>query len=227
MLADTRTNAGVDNISTYRKLHIYGNDGKRLIVVASAGSISTTQTALERVSLGMTAPDTGVSESIDTATSIHRAASLLGQAIRFTRDELEGGKHDELRRDPSWSAARRRAHPAVPGLRGRQLHRVLPGHALRADRRDQVRQANPRSLAQLRHRPRRGGEDRPAVVFHDHALEPRRGPAHRHDDGAPGSCTAELVRRIDDQDDYYRDLNDRWSVVLRAARASIPKPPYR
>ena len=49
MLADTRTNAGVDNISTYRKLRVYGNDGERLIAVASAGSLSTTQAALERV----------------------------------------------------------------------------------------------------------------------------------------------------------------------------------
>ena len=56
MLADTRTNAGVDNISTYRKLRVFGNDGRRLIAVASAGSLSTTQAALERVQLGFTTP---------------------------------------------------------------------------------------------------------------------------------------------------------------------------
>ena len=36
LMADTRTNAGVDNISTYRKLRLYGNDGKRLIAEVAA-----------------------------------------------------------------------------------------------------------------------------------------------------------------------------------------------
>ena len=49
MMADTRTNAGVDNVSTYRKLRLHGNDGTRLIVTASAGSLSTTQDAVQRL----------------------------------------------------------------------------------------------------------------------------------------------------------------------------------
>ena len=96
MLADTRTNAGVDSVSTYRKLRVYGNDGKRLIAVASAGSLSTTQAALERVQLGFTAPDTGEPESLDTVGSIHRAAYLVGQAVRFTRNEMEGLKQGDI-----------------------------------------------------------------------------------------------------------------------------------
>ena len=34
MIADTRTNAGVDNISSYRKLHIYKSPGERILAVA-------------------------------------------------------------------------------------------------------------------------------------------------------------------------------------------------
>ena len=41
-----------------------------------------------------------------------------------------------------------------------------------------------------------------------------------------GETRAHLVHRIDDHDAYYRDLNDRWSAALRAAQASIPRPPY-
>ena len=37
MIADTRTNAGVDNISSYRKLHIYKSPGERILAVATAG----------------------------------------------------------------------------------------------------------------------------------------------------------------------------------------------
>jgi putative proteasome-type protease len=41
-----------------------------------------------------------------------------------------------------------------------------------------------------------------------------------------GESAALLVHRIDEHDAYYRDLNDRWSAALRAAQASIPRPPY-
>ena len=37
MIADTRTNAGVDNISTFRKLHVVIQPGQRIMAVASAG----------------------------------------------------------------------------------------------------------------------------------------------------------------------------------------------
>src|SRR4051794_1049346 len=38
----TRTNAGVDNISTYRKLHVFRPGDDRLFVLQSAGSLATT-----------------------------------------------------------------------------------------------------------------------------------------------------------------------------------------
>ena len=43
IIADTRTNAGIDNISTYNKLHTLAEDRDRLIICASAGSLSVTQ----------------------------------------------------------------------------------------------------------------------------------------------------------------------------------------
>src|SRR3546814_18529766 len=49
MMADTRTNAGVDNISVYRKLHIYEGDD-RFIAIATAGNLSVTQSKIGRES---------------------------------------------------------------------------------------------------------------------------------------------------------------------------------
>ena len=37
MIADTRTNAGLDNVSTFRKLHIFSKPGDRIMAIASAG----------------------------------------------------------------------------------------------------------------------------------------------------------------------------------------------
>ena len=40
MIADTRTNAGLDNISTFRKLHVFEQPGERVMALASAGNLS-------------------------------------------------------------------------------------------------------------------------------------------------------------------------------------------
>ena len=48
-LSDTRTNAGVDNVSTYRKLHVFRPADDRLFVLQSAGNLATTQEVLDRI----------------------------------------------------------------------------------------------------------------------------------------------------------------------------------
>ena len=46
MFADTRTNAGVDNISTFRKLHVFKDPKKRVMAIASAGNLSISQSVV-------------------------------------------------------------------------------------------------------------------------------------------------------------------------------------
>ena len=48
-LADTRTNAGVDNVGSYRKLHILRPGEDRVFVLQSAGSLATTHEVLDRI----------------------------------------------------------------------------------------------------------------------------------------------------------------------------------
>ena len=40
LLSDTRTNAGLDNISTYRKMFTFEEPGERVIAIMTAGSLS-------------------------------------------------------------------------------------------------------------------------------------------------------------------------------------------
>lgn len=56
MIADTRTNAGVDNISSYKKLHVTEVPGERIISICTAGNLSVTQTALAMVAEGIKMP---------------------------------------------------------------------------------------------------------------------------------------------------------------------------
>ena len=46
MIADTRTNAGLDDISTFRKLHLFNVPGERVMLLAFAGILSITQSVL-------------------------------------------------------------------------------------------------------------------------------------------------------------------------------------
>ncbi|HPG89777.1 MAG TPA: peptidase, partial [Hyphomicrobium sp.] len=41
--ADTRTNAGVDNIASHRKLNFWRQPGDRVLVLLSAGNLAVTQ----------------------------------------------------------------------------------------------------------------------------------------------------------------------------------------
>jgi putative proteasome-type protease len=74
-LSDTRTNAGVDNVSTYRKLHVFRPDGDRLFVIQSAGNLATTQEVLDRIGRDLH----GAGESLATVDHLFEAALYLGR----------------------------------------------------------------------------------------------------------------------------------------------------
>src|SRR3546814_6425386 len=90
MMADTRTNAGVDNNSVYRKLHIYEGDD-RFIAIATAGNLSVTQSPLSKMEEGISNPETGEHETLWTVPSVFRAVHLGGRILRESREEVEHG----------------------------------------------------------------------------------------------------------------------------------------
>jgi putative proteasome-type protease len=47
--SDSRTTAGVDYISTYRKMHVFQPSAQRLIVVLSSGNLASTQAVLDNL----------------------------------------------------------------------------------------------------------------------------------------------------------------------------------
>ena len=99
MLADTRTNAGIDNISTYRKLRVFGEEGKRIIAIASAGSLSTTQALVNRLHEGVKVPGgDGELEYVETAPSMFRVAQIIGEAMVGARRDIEETIRQEGRR---------------------------------------------------------------------------------------------------------------------------------
>jgi len=80
MLADTRTNAGLDNISTFSKLHVLDMPGERMLAVATAGNLAITQAVVSMLQEGIET-DAGV-ETLRSVPTMFQAAQLVGTAIR-------------------------------------------------------------------------------------------------------------------------------------------------
>jgi putative proteasome-type protease len=77
-LSDSRTNAGVDQIGSFRKMSVYENPGDRVMVLMTSGNLSISQAVRHLVSEYVT--DDGM--SIWNAPSMYDAARILGDAVR-------------------------------------------------------------------------------------------------------------------------------------------------
>jgi putative proteasome-type protease len=89
-LGDTRTNAGVDNVSIYRKVHLFRPAPDRFFVLESAGNLATTQEVLDRINQDL--GDPGAPESLATVDHLFEAALYVGRLSR----EVAASHHDAL-----------------------------------------------------------------------------------------------------------------------------------
>jgi putative proteasome-type protease len=230
MIADTRTNAGLDNVSTFRKLHVFEKPGERVIGLAAAGNLSVTQSVVTLLSEGLENPETGQSETLMDVPSMFRAARLVGRAVREVR-QLDGPslKEDSVPFDVSLLLGGQ-----VGGGRLRLFMIYAAGNFIEC------------------------GADAPFLQIGEHKYGKPildRAVVHRTDlydalkiglismdstmrsniaVGPPidiltirrDKLAAELSYRIEIGDPYFHDLRERWSAALRAAHMAIPRPPY-
>lgn len=87
-LSDTRTNAGVDNVSVYRKLFTFHVPGDRLIVIQTAGSLSVTQTVIAKLREAIDDPEATSYPSILQAPTMLRVAEIVGQVLSDVSAEI-------------------------------------------------------------------------------------------------------------------------------------------
>jgi putative proteasome-type protease len=88
-LSDSRTNAGLDQISTFRKMIVYEQPGERFMCLLSAGNLSISQSVREILQVEqLPAHDGGEPITIWNARSMFDATRVLGAAVRhvYERD---------------------------------------------------------------------------------------------------------------------------------------------
>lgn len=89
LLSDTRTNAGLDNIATYRKMFIFEDAGERVIAILTAGSLSVTQTTIARLREAIDEPDADAASSIMLAPTMLKVAEIIGNTLASVRQDID------------------------------------------------------------------------------------------------------------------------------------------
>jgi putative proteasome-type protease len=230
MIGDTRTNAGLDNVSTFRKLHVFTTPGERVLMLASAGNLSVSQSVVSLLAEGVPNPETGDPDRLEEAPTLFKAAQLIGRAIRHVR-AIDGPGFDaagvsfdvsflfggQIRGGPMrlymvYAAGNFiECGQDAPFLQigEHKYGKPILDRAVKfsADLYDALKIGLISMDSTMRSNLGVGLPIDIAVLRRD-ALEP------------------EVVHRIEAGEPYFHDLRERWSAALRAAHMAIPRPPY-
>ena len=230
LISDTRTNAGIDNIACFRKLHLF-EAPDRMLAIATSGNLSISQAVLGLLSEGFSNPETGETETLAGATSMFHAAQMVGHAVREvyrvdgpsleqhdTRFEISlllGGqiKGRRLRLFMIYSAGNFiEATSDTPFLQIGEHNYGKPVLDRAVKYETEIYDALKIGLISMDSTMR----SNLAVGLPIDVLVLRR-----------DTLVPDLSHRIDAEDAYFSDLRHRWSEALREAHLAIPKPPYK
>ena len=231
MIADTRTNAGLDNISTFRKLHVYTKPGERIMALASSGNLSLSQSVRSTLIEGVENPETGERETLMNAPTMFQAAQRIGRAIRNIQS-VEGTalKAAEIEHEVAFLFGGQ-----IKGDRLRLFMIYSAGNFIECTTDTPYLQIGEHKYGKpVLDRAVRYDTDlydalKIGLISMDSTMRSNLGV------GLPidllvvrtDACDAELSYRIEPGEPYFQDLRERWSAALRAAHISIPRPPYR
>ena len=83
LMSDTRTNAGVDNVSTFRKMFHWEVPGERIITVMTAGNLATTQAVVSQLEERNKAPEDRHNSLLEAPT-MFQVATAVGKLLNDT-----------------------------------------------------------------------------------------------------------------------------------------------
>ncbi len=233
MLADTRTNAGVDNISTYSKTFIWENPGERTITMMSAGNLAVTQAVVALIEEGLVPeehPDGDIHTMYNVPT-MFKAARLVGQAVRQVYIE----DAEAMEAQNTTFSASFLLGGQIRG-RGMRLFQVYAaGNFINATEDTPFLQIGEHKYGKpiLDRALDYGGTSltegtKLALLSMDSTIRsnltvgfPLDLVIYRKDELKVG-----VKVRIKEDDPYFKDLSSRWSEALRAAYQAFPSPDW-
>lgn len=92
-ISDTRTNAGVDHISVFRKLHTFGVTGERFMALQTAGNLATTQAVIGHLQNALTLQQEPNLYSVNT---MFEAAELIGKTLKAVLEDISSDTQEQM-----------------------------------------------------------------------------------------------------------------------------------
>ena len=222
LVADTRTNAGVDNVSSYRKLHCLAEGPDREIHAATSGNLSASQSALERFA----DPD-GL---LMRAESMFAVAGLVGEALREANRAVSEGMAPAVMKGTSCLLLGGRVGDGPP-----RLFQIYQEGNFIECKRDapflqigETKYGRPILDRVIRRSTPLPTAVKTALLSFDSAMRSNLSVARPLDLVVMPADSAEpsLTRRIEADDEYFNLLSARWSQALNEATMAMPDPAF-
>jgi putative proteasome-type protease len=224
-MSDTRTNAGLDNVSTFRKMHQWSAPGQAAITMMTAGNLATTQAVISLLDERSKAPGERTPSLLEQP-SMYQVARLVGDTLR---EVIAGHAETGQRADAAFNATM-----IVGGQIGEgepRLFLVYPeGNFIEASEDTPFFQIGEtkygRPILVRAFDPDMGFADaiKLLLVSFDSTIKANLSV------GLPldfqlyqaGSLTSAPIHRIERDDPYFQTISDGWGDALKLAFDSLP-----
>ena len=223
--SDTRTNAGLDNIASFSKLHVWEKPGDRVIVLLSAGNLAVTQAVVSQLTEELIDDPDEDRPSLYNVKTMFQAARLVGDAVR------------QVRRNDGEALEANSESFSVSFILGGQIGTEAPrlfqvysaGNFIEATDDTPFFQIGEHKygkpiLDRVAARDMRVGEAAKLILLSfDSTLRSNLSVGMPIDMLLYRKDTLEVTdrRRIEEDDDYFRNLSAAWSDALRETFAKI------
>ncbi|UVC13110.1 peptidase [Mesorhizobium onobrychidis] len=227
-MSDTRTNAGMDSISTFKKMHVWEEPGERVIVLMSAGNLATTQAVVSLL-------------DERTKAVADRHATLLETPSMYQTVRLVGDTVKEVIASSSPAGEKADSYFNASFILGGQIKGSAPRLFMIYPEGNFIESTDDTPFFQI-------GETKYGKPIIIRAYEKTMGFAEtvklllvsfdstlksNLSVGLPldllfyekDAFKVSLKKRIAQDDQYYRTISDGWSNALKAAFASLPDFP--
>lgn len=226
--SDSRTSAGVDHVSSFRKMRIFAAEGERVIIILSSGNLSITQNVVNILDHQSRVPD--AKKTVMNAASMIEVAELVGETLR----EVKRRDAPYLEQSNVDASATLLVGGQIRGERQRLFHVYNEGNFIEATRDtpyfqigeskygkpviDRVIKCNTEIL----------DATKCILVSFDSTMRSNISV------GLPidllvyvrDSFKIGMQRRVEEDDPYYTMIHQQWGNGLRKVFAGIPNPEW-
>ncbi|MDP3898745.1 MAG: proteasome-type protease [Mesorhizobium sp.] len=224
-MSDTRTNAGIDNISTFRKMHVWSEPGERVIVLLSAGNLATTQAVVSLLDERSKAPTERMHTMLETP-SMFQTARMVGNVVR----EVINGSAAEGQRAESYFNASFILGGQIRGSDPRLFMIYPEGNFIEAGgdtpffQIGETKYGKPIIVRAYDPAMSFAETAKLLMVSFDSTLKSNLSVGLPLDLLFYEKDTLQIgfQKRISNDDPYYRTISDGWSTALKAAFKNLP-----